>query len=354
MSDPAPTPTALWLRSPRGPFEVAPASQPAPAAGELVVRVRAVAVNPVDAMLGVSRRVVVPWVRYPTVLGSDIAGEVVAVGPDVTSFSVGDRVVAMAAGQERPRNRANEGGFQELVTVLARVTALLPDRLPFTDAVVLPLGLTTAAAGLYEADQLALPLPSVDGAQRAGVVLVWGASTSVGCNAVQLARASGYAVVATAGRKNHDMVRSLGAEAVVDYRDADAVEKVLAAVGDRALVGSLAIGRDALGRVLRVARHAAGTRAVASVYPDPLTKARRVTARLRGVRLTTIWGGTPVVSPVGPAIYGAFLPAALAAGTFVPAPAARITGHGLDAIPGALQTLRAGVSGSKVVVTLGE
>jgi NADPH:quinone reductase-like Zn-dependent oxidoreductase len=356
MSDKASTSNeALWLLSPKGSYEVRPARRPTAGAGEVVIRVRAVAVNPIDAITGMFRRVVTPWLRYPAVLGSDVAGEIVEVGDGVTSLHPGDRVVGYAAGQEKLRNSAAEGGFQRYVIVLERVCSPIPDAVTFEQAAVLPLALSTAAAGLYEADQLALPLPTGtlparSAAPRDEVVLVWGASTSVGCNAVQLARASGFAVVATAGRRNHDLVRSLGAETVVDYRDADVDEKILDGLQGRRLAGTIAIGGGSLTHALRIARRAPGTKRIASAYPDPVTRVRALLARARGIRVTSIWGGTPVFSPVGPAIFQRFLPAALTDGRFRPAPDPSLFGVGLQQVPGALDALRRGVSATKIVV----
>ena len=343
---------ALWLLTPRGRFEVRSSPPPAPGPGEVVIRVRAVAVNPVDAITGPFRRIVTPWVRYPTVIGSDVAGEIVDVGSGVTRLRRGDRVLGYAAGQERLRNSPAEGGFQRYVTVLERVCAQLPDAVSFEHAAVLPLGISTAAAGLFEADQLGLPLPA--GTVRPGddVVLVWGASTSVGCNAVQLARASGFTVLATAGQKNHDLVRSLGAEAVFDYRDADADQKIIHALRHRQLAGTIAIGRGSLTHAMRIAGRTSGAKRIASAYPDPLTRARALVARARGIRVASIWGGTPVHSPVGPSIFQDFLPAALADGRFRPAPDPTVFGVGLQQLPGALGALRRGVSAAKIVVSV--
>ena len=128
-------------------------------AGEFVVRVRAVAVNTIDRPTGPSPRVVLPWLRYPAVMGSDVAGEVVAVGSGVARFAVGDRVLGHAAGAEQSRNRPEEGAFQTHAVLLERVTAPLPATLPFEQAAVLPLALSTAAAGLLELEQLALRHP---------------------------------------------------------------------------------------------------------------------------------------------------------------------------------------------------
>lgn len=342
---------ALWSHA-SGRTRVGPAPMPRPGPDELVVRARAVAVNPVDTVPGVFRRVVMPWLRYPAVLGSDVAGEVVAVGPGVDRIAVGDRVVGSAAGQERHRNRAAEGAFQRFVLLQARNVAALPDAVPFEAAAVLPLALITAAAGLYEQDQLALPGPSLDPTPRDEVVLVWGASTSVGCNAVQLARASGYDVVGTASPHNHELVRGLGAEAVVDHHDRDAEQRIVEAVGDRPLAGTIAIGRGSLARTLDVVRGTRGSGRLASAYPSPATRFRAARVRHEGIAVSAIWGGTPLVTDVGVMLYGDFLPRALAAGRYVTAPQHEVVGQGLGAVPEALARLRQGVSARKLVVAL--
>lgn len=270
MSD---THEAQWLLSTMGRFEVGPAPLPTAGPGEVVLKVRAVAMNPVDAITGPLRRIVTPWGRYPTVIGSDVAGEVVEIGREVTRLRPGDRVLGYAAGQERARNTPAEGGFQRYVVVLARVCTPIPDHVAFENAAVVPLGLSTAAAGLFEPDQISLLYPGPAAEPRHDVVLVWGASTSVGCNAVELARASGYTVLATAGTTNHEYVRSLGAEAVFDYRQPDVDDKVLTTLGDRPLAGTMAIGQGSLTHALRIARRSTGTKRIASAYPDPVTKA---------------------------------------------------------------------------------
>jgi NADPH:quinone reductase-like Zn-dependent oxidoreductase len=343
---------ALWLLSPKGRFERRPAPMPTPGPGEVLVLVRAVAVNPIDAITGPFRRLVTPWVRYPAVIGSDVAGEVVSIGEGVTRVRPGDRVVGFAAGGERERNTSAEGAFQRYAIVLERVCAPIPDHVSFEQAAVLPLGLATAAAGLYEPDQLALPMPGPSPRSRDEVVLVWGASTSVGCNAVQLARASGFAVLATAGRKNHDLIRALGAETVVDYRDEDVDRRLVDAVGGRQLAGTIAIGQGSLTHALRITRVSAGSKRIASAYPDPVTRVRALIARTRGVRVSSIWGGTPVRTAVGPGVFQDFLPAALRDGRYRPAPDPVVTGTGLEALPDALAALRAGVSAAKLVVSL--
>lgn len=343
---------ALWLTSPGGSFTAGLAPMPAPRRDELVVRVRAVAVNPADVIPGVLRRIICPWLRYPAVIGTDVAGEVVEVGPGVEGLKRGDRVLAYAAGLERSRNTAAEGAFQRYVVVLAAVCTPLPATVSFEQGAVVPLGAATAAAGLYEQDQLALPLPRLPRHPTPGVVLIWGGSSSVGCNAIQLASASGFDVIATASPKNHALLKQLGAGTVFDYHDERIDQQVVNAVGDRELVGVLAVGAGSVTHALRITRRTRGTKRISTVYPDPITRLRGLIARVRGARISVIWGGTPIQSPVGPAVFRTFLPDALQDGSFRPAPDPRVVGDGLEQLPAAFAALRAGVSASKIVVTV--
>jgi NADPH:quinone reductase-like Zn-dependent oxidoreductase len=344
----------LLLRTPGGRLHLGDAPVPEPGPGEIVVAGRALAVNPIDAMGGLLRRVALPWLRYPAVLGSDVAGEVVAVGPGVSSVAPGDRVVAYAVGVERSRNDPAEGAFRTRVKVLASLTAPIPPSMSFEEACVLPLALTTAAAGLFEPDQLALALPSATPSPRNETLLVLGGATSVGMNAVQLARNAGYAVVATASARNADLLRDLGVDAVVDYHDGDVVEQLARILRDRPLAGTIAVAAGSLGLAIAVNRVAGvtGSGRIASAHPTPDTRIRGALARRRGLHVSAIWGGSPKDSDLGGAIWNGFLPDALADGRYRPAPAATVVGTGLEAVPVALDRLREGASAEKFVVTL--
>ena len=315
---------------------------------------RALALNPVDAVPGFARRFVYPWLRYPTVLGTDVAGVVAEVGSGVDRFAVGDRVVGFATGQERFSNDPAHGAFQRFVLLAADLSTPVPDGVALTAAAVLPLALATAAAGLLEPDQLGLALPVPDPVDQHATVLVWGASTSVGSNAVQLATDAGYRVVATASEHSFARVRGLGTAAVVDYHDPTAAAELVSALRGHTLAGTVAIGRGSLPQALRVARRTDGTRRVASAYPSPVTAVRKQLARASGVRVSAIWGGSPARTAVGPAVFRDFLPTALADGRYRPAPDAEIVGHDLGSIPAVLARLRGGVSGRKLVVRLGD
>lgn len=343
---------ALWLDSFRSKPRVGRAPRRTPGPLEVVVRVRAVAVNPIDLLGGLGRRVVLPWLRYPAVLGTDVAGVVEAVGTSVTRLRIGDHVVGHAAASERSHNRAEEGAFQTHVVLQERMTSPLPEDMSFEDAAVLPLALSTAAAGLFEHDQLGLRLPALDATALSEVVVVWGGSTSVGMNAIQLAANAGYRVLATCSPRNFGLVKQLGAEAAFDYHERETSDAIGQALDGRPLAGVMAIGAGSLAPAIRISRRARGTKRIASAYPTPQTRVRAFVERRRGIGISAIWGGSPVDSPVGAAIYAEFLPAALRAGRYRPAPVPLVVGNGLDSIPAAFARLNEGVSAQKVVVTL--
>lgn len=343
---------ALWLSKPGARFEVASAPYTPPAANEIVVRVRAVAVNFVDGMPGYLRRMILPWLTYPAVLGSDVAGEVVQVGPGVTRLRPGDRVLAHAFGIAKSQNRAAEGAFQHYVVLIEHMVCPIPDSLSFEQAAVLPLALSTAATGLFQPDHLGLALPGTDAVERSEAVLVWGGSTGVGSNAIQLARHAGYQVVATASPRNFEYLRTLGAADVVDRRSATAVEEVVDRIGARPLAGVYAIGRGSLRPTVAIAARSEGAKRVAAAMPGWVVRLQARRAPRAGVSVSAIWGGSLKDNEIGPAVYTRFLPPALAAGTYRAAPEATIAGHGLAAIPDALRQLRGGVSATKLVVTV--
>jgi NADPH:quinone reductase-like Zn-dependent oxidoreductase len=344
--------TALWLPRRGTGLQVGPAPYTPPGPDEVVVRVHAVAINPIDAIPGYAYRLILPWLTFPAVIGSDVAGEVVQVGTGVTRLLPGDRVLGLAVGLERNRNRAAEGAFQHYVVLMAHMVSPIPDDLPFEQAAVLPLTLSTAATGLFQADHLGLPLPTIDPVDRGETVLVWGGSTSVGSNAIQLASGAGYRVVATASPRNFDYVRSLGAAAAVDYHGPSAVDQVLDAIGHNPLAGTLAIGSASVPKTLTIASRAPGRRRIAAAQPAWLTRAQLLMRRRHGVHLSAIWGGTLKDNEVGPAIYLDYLPAALATKAYQAAPQAIVVGDGLDQIPTAIDRIRHGVSAKKLVVRI--
>jgi NADPH:quinone reductase-like Zn-dependent oxidoreductase len=367
---------ALWLDARPAPFTLGPAPYTAPGANEIVVRARAVAVNPFDRMIRTIGDIITPWIAYPFVVGSDVAGDVVKVGGGVTRLAVGDRVVGYAAGSDKRRNRAAEGAFQDYVVLLAHMASPIPDAMSFEDAAVLPLGLSTAACGLFQDDFLAMNPPSAAPAPTGKTLLVWGGSTSVGCNAIQLAVAAGYEVVTTASPHNFDYLKRLGAREAFDYRSRTVISDIISALRGREIVGALAIGAGSGAACIDIVGACEGNRFVALATPAasfdnvPAGRGRlrrlapavarmltgnlgqALKARRRGVRTRMIWGSDLIANAVGPMIFEAFLPSALAEGRFVAAPGPTVIGGGLAQIPAALERQRQGVSATKLVVTL--
>ncbi|MEI9931749.1 MAG: zinc-binding alcohol dehydrogenase family protein [Rhizomicrobium sp.] len=369
---------AAWLTGPHPPLKVGPAPYTEPGAGEILIRNHAVAVNPVDWFKPYIGDRMFSWIKYPFVLGSDLAGEVVAVGSGVTDMKAGDRVLAMAAGPCQSRNRAAEGAFQRYTITLPRLTAVIPDFVSYEQAAVIPLGITTAACGLYQKDLLALALPTDNTTPRDQWLIVWGGATSVGCNAIQLGKASGYKVMTTSSPKNFTYVKSLGADIALDYNSKTVASDIVAALQGKEVVGALAIGAGSTEALLGILAKCRGRKFIAScsaavaldkiatgdrinlaaflrILPAVLraTIAVRTKSRWFGVREKFFDASSVVDNEVGPAIYRDYLGKALAAGTFRPAPPAKVVGNSLQDIEKAFAIQRQGVSASKIVVRLG-
>ena len=182
---------------------------PVPAADEVLVRVRATSVNPYDwhHMRGEPRVArMMPGtlgLRAPKlrILGGDMAGQVEAVGEDVTEFRPGDDVFALL----------EQGGFAEYVSVPERLLARKPGNLSYEQAAAVPIAATTALLGLRD-------VARIEPGQK---VLINGASGGVGTFAVQIARALGARADAVCSLPNADLARSIGADDVIDYTSQD-------------------------------------------------------------------------------------------------------------------------------------
>jgi NADPH:quinone reductase-like Zn-dependent oxidoreductase len=367
---------AIWLSSKGSRLVAGPAPYTRPAANEIVVCNRAVAINPLDWLLQSVGSIIYPWLRYPFILGTDVAGEVVEVGNAVRRFKVGDRVLAHAVGSDKDRNTPAEGGFQRYTVALEHMVSPIPGAMPFERAAVLPLGLSTAASALFQRDMLALRHPDGAQAEVNKTVIVWGGSTSVGCNAIQLAAAAGYRVITTASARNAAYLRGLGASLVFDYRVGTVVADIARAMSGHELAGALAIGSGAAGACVDIAARCQGNRTVILATPqiamDRVVASRGKTlhfvwammqfiaanvgvmlkARLRRVQAKFVFGSSLKGNEVSKLIYEAFLPNALAEGRYQAAPEPLVAGHGLESIGQALALHQQGVSARKVVVTL--
>ncbi len=183
--------------------EIADPGEPGP--GQVRLRVRAASVNPIDwKMRQGSLRIVMP-ARFPLILGFDVAGEVDAIGPEVTRFQVGDPVF----GAVDPRSPG--GSYAELALARDSALAVMPQALSFEEAAALPVAGVTALQALRDKGKLA----------AGETVVINGASGGVGHLAVQIAITVGAKVTGVASRQSLDFVRSLGALEAIDYEEED-------------------------------------------------------------------------------------------------------------------------------------
>jgi NADPH:quinone reductase len=214
-----------------GTLRLAQVADPQPGPGEVVIAVRAAAVNRADLPMrrGRYRQPATARPGDTVIAGLECAGEVVAVGSEVTRLAAGDRVMTMCTG-----------GYAELVAVDARLPIPVPDGVPWEQAAALPVALMTEFDALHNAARLAA-------GER---VLITAGGSGVGHVGVQLARALGAgAVLATVlGAEQAELVRGLGADATVDGAAADVVAAVRAATGGDGVdvvidhVGAAALG----------------------------------------------------------------------------------------------------------------
>jgi NADPH:quinone reductase len=187
--------------------------KPVPAGHDILVAVKAVAINPVDVKV---RRPKDQVEKAPRVIGYDAAGVVEAVGPDVTLFKVGDEVYY--AG-----DITRSGTNQEFHLVDERIVGRKPKTLSFAEAAALPLTTITA----YEAFFHRLRIDR-DGKDKGQSILIVGGAGGVGSIGIQLAKRAGLVVIATASRpETISWVKELGADHVISHRE-DMVAQVRA------------------------------------------------------------------------------------------------------------------------------
>lgn len=186
---------AAVLDSHNAPFRIANVPRPRPAPGQVLVRIGASAVNPLDLKIRAGQAA---HARHPmpAILGLDLAGTVEAVGQDVTRFRVGDAVFGMAGGVGD-----HQGSLAELTAVDADLLAPKPDNLGLREAAAMPLVFTTAWEGLIDRAQL----------QAGQSLLVHGGAGGVGHMAVQIGRAFGAEVFATGSAASRPTIERFGA-----------------------------------------------------------------------------------------------------------------------------------------------
>jgi NADPH:quinone reductase-like Zn-dependent oxidoreductase len=188
-------------------------SRPEPGPGEVLVKVKAAGVGPWDGWIRAGKSALPQ--PLPLTLGSDLSGEIVAMGPDVAELRVGDQVFGVT-------NPQFVGAYAEYAVASAGMVSIKPTSLTLVEAASLPVVSVTAWQALFDHAQL-----------KAGqTVVIHGAAGNVGSHAIQLARHACLQTIATVSTDDISAVRNLGANTVIDYRtqrfedevrDADAV-----------------------------------------------------------------------------------------------------------------------------------
>ncbi|MSO68019.1 MAG: NAD(P)H-quinone oxidoreductase [Pseudolabrys sp.] len=205
--------TAIGIKAPGGPDVLVPERRPVPtpAEGEILVMVAAAGVNRPDVMQ--RQGLYPPPPGAPDIPGLEIAGEVVALGPNVKRWKAGDRVMALVIG----------GGYAEYA--VAHASHALPvNALPMIEAAAIPETFLTVWHNVFERGSL----------KPGETLLVHGGSSGIGTTAIQLAKQFGARVIVTAGSEEKCAAcRKLGADTAINYKTEDFVAATKAATGDK-------------------------------------------------------------------------------------------------------------------------
>ncbi|XP_022151048.1 chloroplast envelope quinone oxidoreductase homolog [Momordica charantia] len=179
---------------------------PTPIKDEVLIKVEAVSLNPIDWKI--QKGLIRPFVprKLPHIPGTDVAGEVIEVGPGVKSLKAGDKVVTILS-------HATGGGLAEYAVAKEALTVYRPPEVTAADSAALPVAAMTAHQALTQVARIKL-----DGSGPQANILVTAASGGVGHYAVQLAKLGNTHVTATCGARNIEFVKSLGADEVIDYK----------------------------------------------------------------------------------------------------------------------------------------
>ena len=197
-------------------------SKPIAKSNELLVRVRASSVNPVDWKIRQGHLQLLTGFNFPRIVGSDISGVVVEVGREVTKFQPGDEVYTFL-------NPIAGGACAEYAVVSESSAAIKPQNITHAEAATVPIAGLTALQALRDLGEI----------QAGKKVLINGASGGVGFFAVQVAKAMNAEVTGVCSAKNRDFVNGLGADIVLDYAEIDFTQQpqkydiILDAVGTK-------------------------------------------------------------------------------------------------------------------------
>lgn len=340
---------ASWLVAKQGPANaVGTAPYTPPSTNEIVIKTKAIAINPADVKI---QQMGILITDYPAILGCDAAGDVVEVHPSLSDiYKVGNRVISATNCVERQGGTYCYSAFQEYVVLKWPKIAQIPEHIDYKDAVVLPLGVQTAAICMFHEASLGLKPPALDDTApgKGQTVLVWGGSSSVGSCAVQMLRHAGYEVVAVASTRNHDYVKGLGASVCFDQTEPTIVDSILAYLSGKDVAGAFdAISHDStLSALCEIISQAQGKNVVSSVKPGAEHSAKH------GVKIVTNFSVPRDSYPQLLKSTWGWLEKAMAEKIIRCVPQSDVVGHGLDSVQTAVDLLAKGVSATKLVVTL--
>ncbi|KAF9768799.1 hypothetical protein IL306_013852, partial [Fusarium sp. DS 682] len=338
---------AAILPTKQGQITIGQRPIPAPGEGELLVRNIVVAANPSDWKVQTFGVLIN---EYPAVLGSDLTGVVVSVGPGVTRFKAGDRVMGFAIGVIH-RN-IDKAAFQTYTVLDEVATTHLPGNISFEQGAVLPVGIVTASIALFKG--LGLPMPDKS-TKDPGAILVWSGAGAVGVSAVQIAHSLGWPVYVTASAKHHEWLKALGATDAWDYSDPQVAQKIAQTIKSSGLkirgvidARSQDTSFDSVMEILATAGREPGVK-LTTLAPWPANKLLP-----EGIEVyhTNCSRFIAEYEDVALWLFGGWLSKALQDERIKPAPQPRVVEGGLKAAQKMLDTLKAGASGEKFILKI--
>ena len=322
---------AVILKQYDTPFSYEEVEKPVAGARQVLVAVKASAVNPLDLKIRAGKAAHAEP-RLPAILGIDMAGVVEAVGEGVSEFSVGDTVYGMTGGIA-----GIPGSLAEYQVVDARLLALKPRCLSFREAAAMPLGFITAWEGLVDRAQVG----------PGKTVLVHGGAGGVGHLAVQLALAKGATVYATVRPEQNGLIESYGA-VPIDYTSMTAAEYVQRYTGGRGFdIVFDTLGGETLNASFLLAKRYTGH--VVSILGWGMHALAPLS--FRGASYSGVFTLYPLISGEGREHQGHILreaAALVAAGRL--RPMVDTVGYGLGTVEAAYEALQEGKAAGKIVV----
>ncbi|KZT00561.1 GroES-like protein [Laetiporus sulphureus 93-53] len=338
---------ALLLMSKQGPFAVGTVPIPKPGPGEILVRVDATGLNPVDWKI---QTYGVFIEKFPAVLGLDIAGTVEELGEGVTGFAQGDRVLSQGTLGDNERS-----AFQQFALISADLTAKVPKNMLIEQLATIPLGLSTAAIGLFhytaKSGSVGLYPPWEEGGEGryAGrPIIIMGGSSSVGQFAIQLAKFAGFSrIMATSAVHHTDWLRTLGATHVVNRRLAP---EVVRGEMKRMSAGPVEVIFDAVSEpdTQNLAYDMLAPGGVLLITGNPAVDEARL-SQSNGKRIEQVYGNihVPQNRELAVSLFSKLTP--LLEKRIIRSNRFKVVPGGLEGIIGGLEELKKGVSNMKLV-----